>query len=158
MPFLDVGGVMLFGEQMRVIDLGLLCDRRLAQQGYAIAPHYILEERAPEIIGIHQQWTDLTGLGKIPDSYRKYRVMFIERQRFFVRSDVFDRIASLTVTRSFASNGHPLPEDDLVPSGETIYPGLYSYTYPGFYFSSDYTINTAFVTYATIPTAKMPLN
>ncbi|MGC1299381.1 MAG: hypothetical protein WA869_30515 [Alloacidobacterium sp.] len=154
----DVGGVMLFGEQLRVIDLGLLCDRRLAQQGYAIAPRYILEERTPEIIGIHQQWTELTGLEKIPDFYRNYRVMILDRQRFFVRRDVFDRIASQTVTRSFGRNGHPLPEDDLVPSGETIYPGFYSYTYPGFYSSGDYKINASFGTYATILTAKLPIN
>ncbi len=29
----DVGGVMLFGENLRVVDLGLLCDRTLARDG-----------------------------------------------------------------------------------------------------------------------------
>ncbi|MBT9330239.1 hypothetical protein [Paracidobacterium acidisoli] len=135
----DVGGVMLFGDHLRVMDLGLLCDRTLAQKGYAIAPHYILDVRRPEVIELHSFWTDLTGLEAAPQFYREYVEMIIDQKRFFVRRDVFERFAAETATRSFQANGHPLTVDDVMASGKLSYPD---------YAAGDLAINRKFGTYA----------
>jgi hypothetical protein len=118
----DVGGVMLYGNHLHVMDLGLLCDRTLAKDGYAIAPHYILDQRRPEVMELHSFWTLLNGVGDAPQLYSQYVVMLIDRKRYFVRRDVFAKFAPLTVTRNFEATGRPQPQDDGDLNVELAYP------------------------------------
>jgi hypothetical protein len=53
----DMGGLMLFeGDNKRIIDLGLLCDKRLGKFGYSEVRKYIFQEEQPEIIKAHDVW------------------------------------------------------------------------------------------------------
>jgi hypothetical protein len=135
----DVGGPMLFGENLHVIDLGMLCDRRLAQTGYISASQYILKERLPEVIEIHSFWTLLAQVGDSQELYREYVPVVIDRKRYFVRRDVFGEFAPMTVTRAFTQSGHPQPEDDADVGAQVVYPD---------YGEGDYRINKVYGTYA----------
>ena len=54
----DMGGVILFGNHVRVIDTGLLLDPTLARTRYRGFAHYIFDERHPDVIESHLLWTD----------------------------------------------------------------------------------------------------
>lgn len=135
----DVGGTMLFGENLRVIDLGMLCDRRLARTGYVDAAQYILDQRLPEVIEVHSYWTLLTKVGESQEFYGKYLPVVINRKRYFVRRDVFEKFAPMTMTRSFTPRGHPQPEDDADTGAAVVYPN---------YGEGDYRINKMYGSYA----------
>jgi hypothetical protein len=118
----DVGGVMLEGDHLRVMDLGLLCDHTMAHDGYAHAPHYIFDTRQPEVIELHSFWTSLNDVGDAPQLYSQYVVMLIDRKRYFVHRDVFAKFATAAVARSFSAVGRALPEDDADLGVELAYP------------------------------------
>src|SRR5690606_29475757 len=44
------------GDGKRIIDLGLLCNRELAQNGYQVVDSYVLTKEKPELIEIHDVW------------------------------------------------------------------------------------------------------
>jgi len=136
----DVGGVMLFGGDLRILDLGMLCDRRLALTGYSQAPQYLLDERMPEVMEMHSFWNALVGLGDSQKFYEEYAVVYVGKTRYFVRRDILARFAEQTVRRSFSSDGHPQPEEDEAAGPkELIYPE---------YDQGDLGVNKKFGTYA----------
>jgi hypothetical protein len=129
----DIGGVALFGDGLRILDLGLLCDRRLAHTGYDGAAKYILEDRRPELMEVHTFWTVLTGVDG-PELYRQYVPVLVDRKRYFVRRDVFSRFAGRMTSRRFLESGHPQAEDDAALG------------YPD-YSEADYKVNRTFGSY-----------
>jgi hypothetical protein len=91
----DMGGLLLFyGDGKRIIDLGLLCNRELAQKGYQLVDSYVLTTEKPELIEIHDVWV-------IPFSdselfYENYTPAQIvegnERWFVFLRNDLIHKL------------------------------------------------------------------
>ena len=139
----DVGGVMLFGDNLHILDLGLLCDRHLANTGLGDAISYVFTERKPDMIEIHGMWTSLSGFDRTPLLQQQYGVVFLDRKRFFVRRDLLAAMAPALETRAFLPDGQPQPEDDTDAHSYLRYEG------------PDLQINRAYVTYAVFaPTAR----
>ena len=136
----DVGGVMLFGKHLRVLDLGLLCDRRLSRTGYAGAADYLLTERRPEVFEVHSFWTSLVGVEFAPALYENYVPMVVNDTRYFVRRDVFARFADRTVSRDFTASGIALAGGKSAINAGPTYPD---------YADVDSRINRKYGTYAT---------
>ncbi len=139
----DVGGVMLFGDNLHILDLGLLCDRHLATTGYADAYSYVFAQRKPEVIEVHGWWTVLTGFDHTPLLQQQYGILFLDRKRFFVRRDLLATMAASLETRTFLPDGRPQPEDDTDARSYATYE------------APDLKINRAFATYAVFaPTPR----
>lgn len=90
----DMGSVMLYSKGMRIIDLGLLCDKTLAQQHYQAIESYVLRDRKPDVIEVHGVWTQLTRLSNLPAFYQNYSALTVDGKRVFLRKDDFQRIPS----------------------------------------------------------------
>lgn len=87
----DMGGLLLFeGDGKRVVDLGLLCNRELAKQGYEIVDTYVLMQEKPEIIDIHDNWIEYFARSDL--FYKKYtpvRILSEDDEIFlFLRQDL----------------------------------------------------------------------
>jgi hypothetical protein len=109
----DIGGSALCCPSLRIVDLGLLAEPRLARAGYG-ALDGVLEVERPEVIEVHAPWGALSGLYEL-DAYRTYRPALIDRTRFYLRSDVADQLVTegraetLLVTRGRGTS--TLPRD-----------------------------------------------
>lgn len=91
----DMGGLLLFyGDGKRIIDLGLLCNRELAKQGYEFVDTYVLAEEKPEIIEIHDIW--ITPFVNSDIFYEKYTPAQIidgnDKLFIFFRNDLIQKI------------------------------------------------------------------
>ena len=87
----DMGGLLLYhSDGLKIVDLGLLCDKELAQNGYAHYDEYVFEQSRPEIIGAVGFW--LIPLRQAAEFTRSYfPVMVItgrDKQIFYMRKDV----------------------------------------------------------------------
>lgn len=108
----DMGAVMLFTNNVHVVDLGLLCDRTLAHRGFAAIQPYVLQERRPDVIEVHEVFTQVTKLGSYPEFLRDYRPVYIQGIRFFLRRGLLDRIPpSRLSARDFLEDGSPQPSE-----------------------------------------------
>jgi hypothetical protein len=108
----DMGAVMLFTNNVHVIDLGLLCNRTLARQGFSAIQSYVLQQRRPDIIEIHEVFTQVTRLDSYPEFLRDYRPVYIHGIRFFLRRSLLDRIPSSRIlVRDFLDDGSPRPQE-----------------------------------------------
>jgi hypothetical protein len=93
----DMGGLLLYhGDGKKIIDLGLLCDKELAKNGYANYNKYLFEQEKPEIIEAHGQW--LQPLHESEAFGRLYTpVMVVSRrneQILYIRDDVVAELKS----------------------------------------------------------------
>jgi hypothetical protein len=88
----DMGGVVLFGKHVRVIDTGLLLDPTLARVRYRGFAHYIFDQRHPDVIESHLLWTDLSGLLDDEALYDQYEVLYVQGIRFFVTKRLLSEI------------------------------------------------------------------
>lgn len=91
----DMGGLLLYhGEDKRVIDLGLLCDRELAKNGYTHYESYIFEQEKPEIIEAHAMW--LEPLLKSPHFFKLYQPVLVKTPRreqvLYLRNDFIEQL------------------------------------------------------------------
>jgi hypothetical protein len=136
----DMGAILLYANNVRVIDLGLLCNAYLARVRYPGVHKYIFEAQRPHLMEIHSYWGDLTGINTDPALYQDYRLLFAGGIRFFVRNDVLGAIPSNRLTTgTFDSSGRSAAYAmDVMP-------------YPD-YTRSDYEVNRRFgVYYVLIP-------
>lgn len=102
----DIGGVMLFGNNVGLVDLGLLCDPVLAKQRAAAIDSYVLKQRRPDVIEVHSSWTNQLGFDTDPLLPSEYQILIIQGFRFFVRNDVLKQIAPERLEhREFAADG-----------------------------------------------------
>jgi len=92
----DMGGLMLMSEHVTVIDLGLLCNARLARERYPGFRQYVLIEEKPDVIEVHDLWAKLTQVRDAPEFFSGYGVVFVDGIRLFVRRD---RIAAIAANR-----------------------------------------------------------
>lgn len=102
----DMGAVMLFSKHVHVVDLGLLCDRTLAHEGFSAIQSYVLQERRPDVIEVHEIFTLATKFDSYPEFLRDYRPVYIHGIRFFLRRSLLDRIPpSRLSNRNFLEDG-----------------------------------------------------
>ncbi len=133
----DMGGILLYSNGIRVIDLGLLCDTVLARYRYAAIDSYVLQTRRPDIIEVHKIWTTLTNLQQSPSFLTGYRPVYVHGMRFFLRRDLIADIdPSRLSQRDFDASGH-------AATGDTPYP-------TSAYQAADLTLNTDFGTYLVL--------
>ncbi|HEU4634773.1 MAG TPA: hypothetical protein VFS41_01240 [Edaphobacter sp.] len=108
----DMGAVMLFTNNVHVVDLGLLCDRTLAHQGFSAVQPYVLQQRRPDVIEIHEVFTEVTKLDSYPEFLQNYRPVYIHGIRFFLRRSLLDRIPTSRLSeRAFLEDGSPQPSE-----------------------------------------------
>jgi hypothetical protein len=108
----DMGAIMLYTSNVRVIDLGLLCDRVLAHHGFAAIQPYVLQQRQPDIIEVHEIFTQTTKLGTYPEFLNHYRPVYIQGIRLFVNRSLLSAVpASRLIKREFQSDGSPQPSE-----------------------------------------------
>jgi hypothetical protein len=55
----DIGGLALCCDRIRIVDIALLTNRRLAKDGYIALPS-VFNEEMPDIIEAHQVWAALS--------------------------------------------------------------------------------------------------
>jgi hypothetical protein len=104
----DMGGVMLYSDGIRVIDLGLLCDPVLARHRYEAIDSYVLQQRRPDVIEVHGMWTTLTNLHNSPLFRKLYRPVYVDGRRFFLSRNLIARIdPDRFIERSFNAAGYP---------------------------------------------------
>jgi hypothetical protein len=104
----DMGAIMLFTNNVHVVDLGLLCDRILAHQGFSAIQPYVLQQRRPDVIEVHEVFTQVARLDSYPEFLQDYRPVYIHGIRFFLRQNLLDRIpASRLSQRDFRGDGSP---------------------------------------------------
>lgn len=95
----DVGGAALCCPTIRVVDIALLSNMKLAREGYDALVDVIATER-PEIIEAHGLWASVSHLYQL-DSFRNaYRPAMIDHTRFYLRDDVADRLATMGIART----------------------------------------------------------
>jgi hypothetical protein len=90
----DVGGLMLMSDHVTVIDVGLLCNARLAKERYEVFRQYVFLEEKPDVIEVHDIWAVLTRVRDTPEFFNDYGVMFVNGMRLFVRRDRSAAISS----------------------------------------------------------------
>lgn len=104
----DMGAVMLFTNNVHVIDLGLLCDRTLAHRRFSAIQSYVLQQRRPDVIEVHEVFTEVTKLDSYPEFLNEYRPVYIQGIRFFLHRNLLSRIpASRLSEREFLEDGSP---------------------------------------------------
>ena len=102
----DLGGILLYSTGIEVVDVGLLCDRVLARDGYAAVEPYLLEQRRPDVIEVHRFWTSLTKLESSERFRAEYEPVDVDGLRLFLRRDLVQSIAPGRLRRaSFGADG-----------------------------------------------------
>lgn len=91
----DIGGAALCCNALRIVDLGLLANRRLAVEGYAALPA-VLSKENPDVIEIHGVWGDASKLYGNPTFSKGYEPAIIDGTRLFLRKDIFQALAAKT--------------------------------------------------------------
>jgi hypothetical protein len=113
----DMGGLMLFSHGVRIVDLGLLCDPVLARERYAAVNSYVLQQRRPDVIEVHQRWTTLTDLHDLPLFRANYRPVYVDGERVFLSRALVASIDPARLSEGrFTAAGHPDAADHLPPS------------------------------------------
>lgn len=135
----DMGAVMLYSDNIRVVDLGLLCDRVLAHEGFGAVRPYVLQQRQPDVIEVHEIFTQTTKLGDYPEFREQYRPVYIQGIRFFLNRRLLAELpASRLIEREFLSDGSPQDEErEAFRRSNAPYP----------YIPLDNTLNQSFHTY-----------
>jgi hypothetical protein len=138
----DMGAVMLYGNNVHVIDLGLLCDRVLAHQGFAAVRSYVLQQRQPDVIEVHEIFTETTKFASYPEFPEQYRPVYIQGIRFFLNKRILSGIPSdRLVERVFLPDGSPGAEEkDMFRRSDAPYP----------YSPIDNKLNQSFHTYLVL--------
>lgn len=138
----DMGAVMLYSNNVHVIDLGLLCDRVLAHQGFTAVRTYVLQLRQPDVIEVHEIFTETTKLGSYPEFMEQYRPVYIQGIRFFLNRRLLAGVPSeRLVERAFLPDGSPRSEEkEAFRRSNAPYP----------YSPIDNTLNQSFHTYLVL--------
>ncbi len=93
----DMGGLLLYhSDGLTVVDLGLLCDKELAKNGYTHYDEYVFEQSRPEIIEAHGFW--LNPLREALEFTRSYSPVMVitgrDEQIFYIRKDIIQELES----------------------------------------------------------------
>lgn len=114
----DMGAVMLYSTDVRVVDLGLLCDPVLAHRRYAAIESYVLRERHPDVIEVHRMWDELSGLPDTTYFYANYQPVYVSGTRVFISNSRLAQMDHSHLRRyALDRSGKPQP----FPTDETPY-------------------------------------
>jgi hypothetical protein len=80
----DVGGLGLCCSLVRVVDIGLLSNRQLAQKGFDSLSAVITEEK-PDLIEAHDVWGSATRIYTLPEFRDNYQPAILHETRLFLR-------------------------------------------------------------------------
>jgi hypothetical protein len=87
----DMGGTSLCCRQLKILDLALLANPELANEGYSGIDKYIANN-LPDVIETHSPWSEASGIEHASSFVTHYKRVTIEGLPLHVRSDVFERI------------------------------------------------------------------
>lgn len=87
----DVGGLALCCDELKIVDLALLSNRKLAQEGLSAIAQVLAVER-PDLAEVHWKWTVVPKLYDLPAFGRQYVPAFADATRLWIRRDLADRI------------------------------------------------------------------
>jgi hypothetical protein len=128
----DMGAVMLFTHGVRIIDLGLLCNSFLARTRYTAINSYVLQQRQPDVIEVHENWTQLANFEAYPLFLRRYRPVYVHGIRTFLDRNLIESIdPSRLSEKPFQPDGRP-------DSTELQQNSLLRYTQPDFRLNKDF--------------------
>jgi hypothetical protein len=82
----DIGGAALCCDHLRIVDLGMLANRRLARAGYAAVAEVLASER-PDVVEAHEVWARSSGLTSLPAFEAGYTPLMAGRTRLYLRND-----------------------------------------------------------------------
>jgi hypothetical protein len=82
----DIGGAALCCDRLRIVDLGMLANRRLARAGYAATAEVLAAER-PDVVEAHEVWAKSSGLASLPAFEAGYTPLMAGRTRLYLRND-----------------------------------------------------------------------
>ena len=120
----DLGGLSLCCDEFRLVDLGMLANRRLAHRGQAALAE-VLETESPELVEAHWRWASAGKLYELPYFRSHYAPAFAGGTKLWIRRDVAKAIESkgrgcwVAVSRGEVAEAlrghryadHDLPED-----------------------------------------------
>jgi hypothetical protein len=87
----DVGGIGLCCNSNRIVDLGMLTNRRLAKEGYGALPS-VLAEEMPDIVEVNFVWASFSKIYELPDFKENYQATLVGRQRLYLRSALVQKL------------------------------------------------------------------
>jgi hypothetical protein len=87
----DVGGLALCCDELRVVDLAMLSNRRLAHAGPA-ALGDVLEAESPDIVEAHWHWASTGNLYALPYFRAHYVPAFVDGTKFWLRREIAEAI------------------------------------------------------------------
>ena len=108
----DVGGVGLCCSQIRVVDLGMLTNARLAKSGYAAMPTILAQER-PDVIEIHSPWAKRSRLYDLAGFSQGYQAAVLDDTRLYVRNDLVQQLLAGGLARVCSPQGSMCSGQDL---------------------------------------------
>ena len=84
----DVGGLALCCEpnRIRIVDIALLTNKKLASEGYQALPEVMDTER-PDLIETHAVWSTQSGIYRLPELRGNYRPIIFRNTVFWLRQD-----------------------------------------------------------------------
>ena len=131
----DMGGILLYSNGIRVLDLGALCDPVLAKRGYDVAIKYVLQERQPDVIDVHWNWTEQTKFQTSALFLSRYTPVYVRGFRLFIARNLVAQMDPSRLSKHrFTADGHT----------EVQIPGNGEYRTYG---PADYFLNHEFGTY-----------
>jgi hypothetical protein len=97
--FADVGAASLCCQNLEVLDLGLLANRRLSRTGWDQFPSYLVQKK-PDLIQTHGVWSQESGIYQDPYFQRNYSPVIVDGSLFFLRDDHFRSVQRRCVAAS----------------------------------------------------------
>ncbi len=82
----DIGGAALCCDNLRIVDLGMLANRRLARSGYSAIAEVLAAER-PDVVEAHEVWARSSGVLSLPAFEAGYTALMAGRTRLYLRND-----------------------------------------------------------------------
>jgi hypothetical protein len=100
----DMGGLLLYSSDLRIIDLGFLCNQYLGRHGRDQIAAYVFDVERPDVIKVHGKWS--WGFPNAAQLYRDYVPLYVSGFRFFVRKELMERMdPSALRSERFAEDG-----------------------------------------------------
>lgn len=91
----DMGAFLLFGNNMRIIDIGLLCNSHLARSGHS-QTKALLRSEVPDIIETHGMWTYYSQINSMESLTEEYTLVVLNRIILLVKKHHINKIQNMT--------------------------------------------------------------
>ncbi|MCX6154324.1 MAG: hypothetical protein NT007_09195 [Candidatus Kapabacteria bacterium] len=112
----DMGGIMLFGNNLRIIDIAGLCNKFIAKNGYKDFDKYIFDIEKPDIIEIHEGWTSLSGIKNSERLYLNYSLYIFKGFALFIKNEIIQSLINKNLVDSLMY----IPQSDISNADSVI--------------------------------------